>query len=519
MTQHSPKVQKLLTLNDPLETSVLEESAYTEFAESDVSDLLALAGDVELLALPTPAEGANESTVDRRVWGPAHALRTLGAIGAVKAIPEIVALLEKHESALLLGAATDACEAMGEAAIEPLTKVLSETKNPGVVLVAADAVAAIGADDWKHRDRAIEALRTGMNRAKDLSPEANAYLVTSALDLEALELTEIIEAMFKDGFVDVLTIEEETALAQLGRTADGPLRLSFKCTECGRADSRVVPHVYPHPDPAKCAREGWDGLVLGRVIHCYGCGAIDEYELDAAAKQLLMMGAARVMGGQSQPHRILPLEIQLKSGKTGRRPSEILEDHLNYANENPDDADAWRDYARACQFFDQVEDAIEAWDNVGDLDEEAFDAPFSLGMLYAEMEELEEAYEYFDSALSMLPECKDAPKGERSRALRIIAQTMAQLNDMLEEPQAICMNWQIPGDSEGAQVIDVAEIENWEPIGEFLESGMVTEIALAPMTDATDPTPLANAIETWKKRKKNPFAGRGFHGTSRKRRR
>ncbi len=152
--------------------------------------------------------------------------------------------------------------------------------------------------------------------------------------------------------VDELTVEEESAMSQLGRAADGPLRISYKCTKCGRHGSSVVQHIYPHPDPAKCAREGWDGLVLGRVITCFGCGTEDDYELDAATRQLLMTGAARVMSGKSEPHRILPLEIELKSGKTGRRAGEILDDHLTYANEHPDDADAWRDYARLHGFGD-----------------------------------------------------------------------------------------------------------------------------------------------------------------------
>lgn len=518
MTQHLPPVDQLLKLTDPLETSVLEESAYTAFAEKDIPALLALAGDEELLALPAPSdeEGA---VVDARAWGPAHAVRALGAIGASSAISDVIALIEKHENALLLGAAADAFETIGEAALEPLNKAIGVTKNPGVVLVVAEAAAAIGNEDWKLRDRAIETLRLGFKRGEELVPEANAYLVSAALDIEALELTEEIEELYKKKLVDELTVEEESAMSQLGRAADGPLRISYKCTKCGRHGSSVVQHIYPHPDPAKCAREGWDGLVLGRVITCFGCGTEDDYELDAATRQLLMTGAARVMSGKSEPHRILPLEIELKSGKTGRRAGEILDDHLTYANEHPDDADAWRDYARMCQFFDQIQDAMEAWEEVGELDEQAFDAPFALGMLYGELDQLDEAYEHFDISLSMLPECADAPKGERSRALRIIAQTMTQLNDLFEVPQAIAITWRVAGVSEGTQIVDVGEIEDWDPIGEFLEGGQVTEMGLAPMTDATDPTPLAQAIDAWKRRKKNPFAGRGFHGTSRKRRR
>ena len=61
------------------------------------------------------------------------------------------------------------------------------------------------------------------------------------------------------------------------------IELALKCNSCGRVSTYEIGHVLVHPELERCRAEGWDGVVLGRVIVCRRCGAEDDYRLTAAA--------------------------------------------------------------------------------------------------------------------------------------------------------------------------------------------------------------------------------------------
>ena len=98
----------------------------------------------------------------------------------------------------------------------------------------------------------------------------------------------------------------------LGDSTEPPLALELKCNRCGSADSQRFDYAVVHPKREKCQAEGWDGVLLSRIVEC-PCGAVDDYVLAPRSHAKLMTAALKRTGlGKQGGGRILVAVSQLQ---------------------------------------------------------------------------------------------------------------------------------------------------------------------------------------------------------------
>ena len=146
-----------------------------------------------------------------------------------------------------------------------------------------------------------------------------------------------------------------------------PLHVEVECHRCASRRRYEVAWALVNPEPDACDAEGWDGVLLGRVIECIECGAVDDYELTPMARLLL---AARILASRGAREEDAETATQvgarlgvatLSDGTVVRRPTHAL-DHLRRATiEQPDRGEAWRRLGDACLRYGREEEAEQAW--------------------------------------------------------------------------------------------------------------------------------------------------------------
>src|SRR5579872_5889498 len=77
-----------------------------------------------------------------------------------------------------------------------------------------------------------------------------------------------------------------------GENAPRPLQVDAVCSRCDRESRHEVPWAMLHPEPERCAADGWDGVFLGRAVACPACGGVDDYALTSLTKLALLARAA-----------------------------------------------------------------------------------------------------------------------------------------------------------------------------------------------------------------------------------
>src|ERR1700722_17641786 len=82
--------------------------------------------------------------------------------------------------------------------------------------------------------------------------------------------------------------------------ANDPLWCEARCNRCNHTARYEVTWATIHPNAEQCEAEAWDGIVLGRIIVCEGCGAEDDYTLAPPTKLALIMKAVAVQDEQGR---------------------------------------------------------------------------------------------------------------------------------------------------------------------------------------------------------------------------
>ncbi len=140
-------------------------------------------------------------------------------------------------------------------------------------------------------------------------------------------------------------MERRPSLEELLGKPDGPkLELSLDCNQCGKATKLDFEYAVVHPKPEECRAEGWDGVLLSRIVECRKCGAVDDYKLTPTA-HLALMGQvlrrahdAEGAGGT----RIVLGASTLFDGTIVRRASQGIAHLRQVVEMNPMSAEAWR---------------------------------------------------------------------------------------------------------------------------------------------------------------------------------
>ncbi len=119
-----------------------------------------------------------------------------------------------------------------------------------------------------------------------------------------------------------------------------PLRLELAC-RCGGISTHEFEYALCKPERDQREPDGWDGILLPRVIECVRCGAVDDYALTSSSYARLRLeagtdGIARGLAGKGREgSRVIIGVTQMWDGTIARRPSQALAHLCKLVDERP----------------------------------------------------------------------------------------------------------------------------------------------------------------------------------------
>jgi hypothetical protein len=139
-------------------------------------------------------------------WGPIHAVRALGQLGALEAVPQLLELmndLEAHDSDWMTQEFPDVLSMMGPAALPELKAFLGNAINGHWArMVITDALERLAREDPETRADCVAVLTQQLERFAENDGELNGSLISSLTELQAVESAAVIEQAFAANCVD-----------------------------------------------------------------------------------------------------------------------------------------------------------------------------------------------------------------------------------------------------------------------------------------------------------------------------
>jgi hypothetical protein len=260
------------------------------------------------------------------------------------------------------------------------------------------------------------------------------------------------------------------------------------CRRCGRKSKARVPWVLidahtAHEDARD--EDGWDGFLLGRVIACRKCKAIDDYAITSWSKVALVLLAASAEEGARaglKPSTGVRFGVgTLHDGTVLHRASRALAMLRARAEAHPSSGEAWRRLGNGCNHYGCQEEAERAWRRAIEVDDEEFEAAFSLTQHYfADLRA--EAWEVLQLAIERLPRARNLDADWRRRAGSVLAGYLADAVRISDEPIALEAAWTDGRIGKNALVrissVDLHEVRDWERLGAFIGSPNVHALRL-----------------------------------------
>jgi SEC-C motif len=283
---------------------------------------------------------------------------------------------------------------------------------------------------------------------------------------------------------------------------EAPLKLELHCNRCSRKARHEVPWAMWYPE---AEADGWDGIVLGRVIDCRGCGAVDDYTLTTmtrAALSLIAVADAEGPGVASrrtlpQTGRVIVGLASLWDGTVIRRPSQGLSHLRALAEGRPQSAEAWRRLGNLCERYGLPVEAEEAWRKAACNDDREWEAVFSLAR-HLLGDRPDEGFLFVRQAVERLPRATINPEG-RVIFARALVDLIFRLLACTDEPLALIAAW--PAGKEGADVVvhvssvDLREVTDGDRLVEFMARTDVASMGLTPELPTDRPTQLEQLLD------------------------
>ena len=201
VTSYPSPVDKLLTLGDAREVgrSVKEWPIYLELGlgPEHIPDLIRMATDEEL-------RWAYSDTLE--VWAPIHAWRALGQLRAEAAIEPLLSLLDEAEDGddWVLEELPEVYGMIGPAAIPAITWYIADENHlDWARITAIGCLEKIGTMHPDSRDTCVAFFIRQLKLCKDDDPTVNGFVISSLIDLKALEAAPAIERAFAADSVDL----------------------------------------------------------------------------------------------------------------------------------------------------------------------------------------------------------------------------------------------------------------------------------------------------------------------------
>jgi hypothetical protein len=274
--------------------------------------------------------------------------------------------------------------------------------------------------------------------------------------------------------------DKEVRDEDLKAVLDRPLRLELRCNRCRRTYNYEVQQAFVHPDREHCEKDGWDGVVLSRIIVCKNCGAEDDYGLTttgmAAVLGRLMLRAAKGKPALDSDERVQAAVTNLWDGTAMRRPSQGLAHLRTLAEAAPDRAEPWRRLGNLARRYDRIEEAEAVLRKAMDLDDKEVDAPHVLADMMWEQGRMAEALPAFLTAVERLGR-SSLELAERAEVAGDAVRFIQEIARDQGAPPALLVVW-AAGKSDGEPVVSMSHLElgrfrRWEELAGFFASGDV----------------------------------------------
>jgi len=197
-TSYAPPLDRLLTLGEPDSRKNWLDYPAFDIASEHVPELLRMVSD-EALSIASPETS--------EAWGPVHAWRAIGQLGATEAVGP---LLER------MGRVSDSnydewfCEdfahimgLIGPAAVPELADFLAtQWHDRWARSYVASAIEEIAKRQPETRAECVTILTRQLDRAEENGWELNGCLIAGLVDLKAVESADVIERAFAKRLVD-----------------------------------------------------------------------------------------------------------------------------------------------------------------------------------------------------------------------------------------------------------------------------------------------------------------------------
>lgn len=214
-TYTSP-VNKLLSIGEPESVNPDHWPNYIELGlgPEDVSELIRMATDRQLRDL----EEEVYEDQDPDFWAPIHAIRALSQLHAETAIEPLVNLLaELKDDEWMFEEMPQVFGMVGPLAIPVLSAFLVDSSHDDYSRgYASESLAAIGKKYPESCLECIAALSKPLEAFEENDYELNSFLVTSLIDLKAIETLPLIQRAFEADRVDEFLVDLDDVLVAFG---------------------------------------------------------------------------------------------------------------------------------------------------------------------------------------------------------------------------------------------------------------------------------------------------------------
>ncbi|MFT3912608.1 MAG: SEC-C metal-binding domain-containing protein [Anaeromyxobacteraceae bacterium] len=288
-------------------------------------------------------------------------------------------------------------------------------------------------------------------------------------------------------------------------TRDAPLALTLTCNRCGRRQSRKFD--WACIDPRDERDDGWDGVLLSRIVECSGCGAIDDYALAGTSYLQLTGRLLRALDKDAGTGRIILGVSQLWDGSVARRPSTALARLRQLAADHPERAEGFRRLGNGCERFGFVEEALAAWKKALELDPAELESACLLASHAWSGGQREETLRYLRRGLQAVLRATELGRDVLDPA-RHLATLLHEVAGRDPEPLGLLAAW-FEGEMGGQRVahasaVDLRKVSDPERLADFLVRPGLVGVELSSELPAGEPTHLEQVLSSALPRPRRP---------------
>lgn len=274
-----------------------------------------------------------------------------------------------------------------------------------------------------------------------------------------------------------------------------PLKLEVACRSCGRKSKEQVDWAMVDPQAQQANENTDDGIILGRIITCKRCGAVDDYALTLMSRLHLLTNI-----GFDGPFRgrILASKMRLWDGTEGLRPSHAIAHLRALCDGMPESAEAQRRLGNTCARFGLQDDAVLAWRRALALDTDEFFAALSLAEhAYTRGDPGELLHDLQNALKAWPPAMRKDREGVVDHAPSL-AHLLLSADRKFADELCLAAVWQ--GESVAGQVVvhasvaSLMEVEEPSRLAVFLAHGDVIGLELRPGPVEDQPSQLQRLL-------------------------